>query len=52
MGGFTPLETDPCGVAELQKPDGAIGIDKMTLSEGGEGDVVKVHRDSEGFERV
>ena len=36
----------PGGIAKLQNPDGAIGVYQVTLAEGGEGDVVKVHRGS------
>ena len=46
------METNPGGITELQQPDGAIGIDKMTLGQGGEGDVGKAHRDSCGVEMV
>ena len=46
------MEADPGGIAELQKPDGAIGIDKVTLGEGGKGDVGKAHSDSGELESV
>ncbi len=46
------MEADPGGVAELEYPDGAVGVDQMALGEGGEGDVVKVHSASERVESV
>ncbi len=45
LPGLAPLCCEPNGVAELQDPDGAVGVDEVTLGKCVEGN----HRASDGF---